>query len=120
MMGLTEEKKKINHCILSREENAMKTTYIPRPIETGGVELPEHLLALTEKIAENVHEVWARGRIAEGWTYGEKKDPEKKTTPCLVPYNRLPESEKEFDRNTALETLRLIVRLGYSITRKEE
>ena len=89
--------------------------YNPKPIDTGDVILPEELLALTEKIAENVHDVWAAGRIAEGWIYGEKKDAEKKLTPLLVPYSELPESEKEYDRNSALETLKLIVKLNYHI-----
>ena len=57
--------------------------YEPKPIDTSDVVLPAELLALTEKIAENVHEVWAAGRIAEGWTYGEKKDNDLKTTPLL-------------------------------------
>ena len=61
------------------------------------------------------YEVWAAGRIAEGWTYGEKKDNDLKTTPLLVPYDELAESEKEYDRNTALETLKLIVKMGYRI-----
>ena len=73
---------------------------------------------MTEKIAANVHDVWAVGRIAEGWTYGEEKNVELKTTPCLVPYDELPESEKDFDRNTAMETLRLIVKMGYKITKE--
>lgn len=94
--------------------------YEPKPIDTSDVILPEELLALTEKIAENVHEVWAAGRISEGWTYGSKKDAEKKTTPLLVPYDELPDSEKDYDRNTALETLKLIVRLGYQIERKAD
>ena len=89
--------------------------YQPRPLDTEGVELPEELLELTEKIAENVHEVWAAGRMAEGWTYGETTDIEGKKTPLLVPYEDLPESEKEYDRNTALGTLNLIVRMGYTI-----
>ncbi|MBR4445266.1 MAG: hypothetical protein IKS37_05175 [Solobacterium sp.] len=93
--------------------------YIPKPIDTSTVELPEELLQLTEKIAENVHEVWARGRMEEGWTYGEFKDQEKKTTPLLIPYDELPDSEKDYDRNTAMETLRLIVKMGYTI-RKED
>lgn len=92
--------------------------YNPIPVDTSDVVLPEELLALTEKIAENVHDVWAAGRIAEGWIYGSVKDPEKKTTPLLVAYDELPESEKEYDRNTALETLKLIVRLGYEIVKK--
>lgn len=91
--------------------------YQPQPIDTRDVALPEDLLALTERIAENVHDVWAAGRIAEGWTYGEKKDAERKTTPLLVPYGELPESEKAYDRNTAFETLKLIVKMGYRIVR---
>ncbi len=90
--------------------------YNLKPIDTKDIILPKELLALTEKIAENVHDVWAAGRIAEGWTYGNVKDTVNKKTPLLVPYNELPESEKEYDRNTALETLKLIVKLGYEIT----
>lgn len=92
--------------------------YDPKPMDTGGVALPEELLALTEQIAENVHDVWAAGRIAEGWTYGQTRDTEKKTTPLLVPYGELPESEKQYDRNTALETIRLILKMGYRIERE--
>lgn len=65
--------------------------YNPKPVDTSDISLSEELLALTERIAENVHDVWAAGRIAEGWTYGEKKDAEKKTTPLLIPYDELPE-----------------------------
>ena len=91
--------------------------YNPKPVDTSDISLPEELLALTEKIAENVHDVWAVGRIAEGWTYGEKKDAEKKTTPLLIPYDKLPESEKDYDRNTAFETLKLIIKMGYTISK---
>ena len=89
--------------------------YEPKPINTDHVELPPELLALTEKIAENVHENWSAGRIADGWVYGETRDDAKKTTPCLVPYSELTEEEKAFDRRTAMETLKLIVALGYKI-----
>ena len=91
--------------------------YTPKPIDTSMMELPNDLILLTEKIAENVHEVWAAGRIAEGWKYGTAKSSETKTTPLLVPYDDLPESEKEYDRNTATETLKLILKLGYSISK---
>ena len=74
------------------------STYDPKPIETSKIELSSDLLGLTEQIAESVHEVWSAGRIAEGWTYGEKRDDKLKQTPCLVPYSMLPESEKEYDR----------------------
>ena len=89
--------------------------YNPKPIDTSNIKLSADLLELTEQIAENVHEVWAVGRINEGWTYGPVRDDAKKQTPCLVPYSELSEGEKAYDRNTALETLKLIVALGYDI-----
>lgn len=92
--------------------------YKPNPINTSNIELPQELLELTEKIAENVHENWSAARIAEGWTYGESRDDKNKTTPCLIPYSELPENEKEYDRITALQTLKLIVALGYTIEKK--
>ena len=93
--------------------------YTPTPMDTSNVQLPEQLLELTEKIAENVHDNWALGRISQGWTYGENRDDVLKTHPCLVPYSDLTEEEKYFDRNTALETLKLIVALGYRIEKIE-
>ena len=92
--------------------------YKPNPIDTSKVELPRELVELTEKIAENVHENWSLGRMAEGWTYGDTRDDEKKTTPCLVPYSELSDQEKEYDRVTAIQTLKLIVALGYKIEKK--
>lgn len=92
--------------------------YMPKPMDTSDVILSEDMLALTEKIAENVHEVWAEGRMKEGWSYGAVRDDAKKETPCLVPYNDLPEMEKEYDRNTALETIKLIIKLGYDVKRR--
>ena len=89
--------------------------YIPKPIDTTSIHLSNDLLELTEKIAENVHEVWSQNRINDGWKYGEVRDDAKKETPCLIPYDELPESEKEYDRNTALETIKLIIKLGYEI-----
>ena len=89
--------------------------YNPEPIETKNVTLPEELLNLTELLAKNTHDVWAANRIEEGWIYGKEKSSEKKTTPCLVPYDELSESEKEYDRNTALETIKVILKMGYRI-----
>ena len=89
--------------------------YKPNPIDTADIVLPNELLELTERIAENTHDVWAVGRIKEGWTYGPVRDEERKKNPCLVPYDELPESEKEYDRNTSLETIKIILKMGYSI-----
>lgn len=89
--------------------------YMPKPVDTRDIRIPDELLSLREMIAENVHDVWAVGRMSEGWRYGEEKDTEKKTTPYLVPYDELEESVKEYDRNTAMETLKLIIKMGYRI-----
>lgn len=92
--------------------------YTPKPVDTENIVLSEDLLTLTEKIAENVHDLWAQNRISQGWKYGEKRDDELKTTPCLVPYSELSEEEKVYDRETAIGTLKLIVALGYNIEKK--
>lgn len=89
--------------------------YNPKPIDTSTIKLPQDLLDLGEQIAKNVHDVWAAGRIKDGWTYGPVRDDASKQHPCLVPYEELPEGEKEYDRNTAQETLRLIMKLGFKI-----
>lgn len=93
----------------------MKQTYTPAPLDTRDVELPKELDGLIEEMARNVHDVWAQGRIAEGWTYGEERDDKQKTHPCLVPYEALPDAEREYDRQTAVQTLKLILKLGFKI-----
>lgn len=81
------------------------------------MELPKDLDTLIEQLARNVHEVWAKNRMNEGWRYGEQRDDRLKTHPCLIPYEELPEEEKNYDRNTALETLRLITKLNFRISK---
>ena len=98
----------------------MKTNnYIPNPINTTAIELPKELMSLAEEMAKNVHEVWSAGRMADGWTYGEVRDDAHKKHPCLVPYEELPESEKEYDRNTSIETLKFIVAQGFEIKKHQ-
>lgn len=94
-----------------------KNNYIPQPVNTDDVALPEDLLNLSEQISKNVHEVWAKNRMEQGWTYGEQRDDEKRETPCLVPYEELSEEEKDYDRNTSQETLKLILKLGFKINK---
>ncbi|MHB0939028.1 MAG: RyR domain-containing protein [Armatimonadota bacterium] len=89
--------------------------YHPKPIDTAGIELSQDLLDLTELLAESTHDHWALQRLAEKWTYGPVRDDQAKTHPDLVPYGELPESEKEYDRRTAMETLKAIIALGYRI-----
>lgn len=96
-----------------------KLDYIPEPMDLSSVDLPESLIQLSERIAENVHEVWAKARMDEGWTYGEKRDDIHKKHPCLVSYDELPEEEKEYDRNTAMNTIKMVKKLGFRIEREE-
>ena len=93
----------------------MKHHYIPNPIDTSHVELPNELQSIVEEISHQIHEIWAQHRIENGWTYGEKRDDRLKQTPCLVPYENLSEEEKSFDRATALATIEYILSQGFEI-----
>ena len=95
----------------------MNKSYYPQPVDTSDIQLPEELNELIEKMARNVHDVWARSRMDQGWTFGEKRNDELKQHPCLIPYEDLPEIEKAYDRDTALNTLKLIVKSGYVISK---
>ena len=99
------------------KESMKQETYTPQPIDTTDVELPKELEMLVEQMSKNVHEVWSETRIQQGWTYGEQRNDELKTHPCLIPYEELPESEKEYDRNTSIGTLKLILKLGFKISK---
>lgn len=90
--------------------------YVPQPLDTSDVYLSKELLELVESMAKNVHEVWAQNRINQGWSYGKQRNDELKHHPCLIPYEELPEEEKKYDRDTSLETLKLILKLGFKIS----
>ena len=96
----------------------MKNDYLPQPMDTSDVRLPEELLPLIEQMAQNVHEVWAKNRMDQGWTYGAERNDVLKHHPCLIPYEELPEVEKAYDRDTAVSTLKLISKLGFKITKE--
>ena len=93
--------------------------YKPAPIDTSGVTLTKEIEELTEALAKNAHDNWARLRLADGWRYGPERNDARKEHQCLVAYEELPDSEKEYDRNAALETLKAMLALGYRITKTE-
>jgi class 3 adenylate cyclase len=95
-------------------------TYTPKPLDTSGIDLPGDILELSERLARNTHENWASQRLRDGWAYGPERNDARKEHPCLVPYEELTESEKQYDRNTALETLKVILLLGYRLARHDE
>ena len=92
--------------------------YDPQPINLEEINLTDELLELREAIAENAHDVWAKARMNEGWSYGTERDDDKKKHPDLVPYSALPDSEKEYDRIMALDSIRLVKKLGFDIVKK--
>jgi hypothetical protein len=94
-------------------------TYTPKPFDTSTVELPQTLGPLVELLAENAHDTWAQMRIAEGWRYGPCRDDVAQTHPDLVPYAELPDSEREYDRELAISTLKVVLGRGFKITSPE-
>lgn len=108
-----------NYLVTINKCNDMKE-YNPKPIDLSDVQLDDDLNELREAIAENAHDVWALERKAQGWSYGPQRNDDKKENPCMVPYSLLPESEKTFDREMAMNTLKLVKKLGYDLVRREE
>lgn len=98
--------------ILSDDE-----AYSPHPIDLSDVEISDDLIELQEAIAENAHEVWAMNRMKEGWRYGPERNDNQKLHPDLVAYSRLPESEKLYDREMAINTIKLVKKLGWDIVK---
>ena len=92
--------------------------YVPHPINVDDIPLDGDLEELQEAIAENAHDVWAKARIGEGWTYGSERNDAEKKHPDLIPYTALPDSEKEYDRIMAFNTIKLVKKLGYEIVKR--
>ncbi|HWZ96507.1 MAG TPA: RyR domain-containing protein [Candidatus Dormibacteraeota bacterium] len=92
-----------------------KKTYEPKPLDTSHIRQTRELQKLIEELARNTHDVWASQRISEGWTYGPKRDDVNKQHPDLVPYNKLTEKEKAYDRKTAEEVIKALLAMGYRI-----
>jgi hypothetical protein len=92
--------------------------YVPRPLKLDDIDIEPELLDLTEAIAENAHEVWAQGRKNQGWTYGPVRNDELKQHPDMVAYSDLTESEKQYDRDMAFNTIKLVKKLGYDLSRR--
>jgi hypothetical protein len=79
------------------------------------VSLAPDLSELTERLARNAHDLWARLRLDQGWRWGPARDDARMEHPSLVPYEALPESEKQADRDTAMGTVKAILALGYRV-----
>lgn len=107
-----------NYMVVIKRKDMQQKTYTPHPVDLGDIELTPQLEQLREAIAENAHEVWAAGRIKEGWTYGPERDDKLKKHPDLIPYSELPDGEKQYDRETAMNTIKLVIKLGYDLVKR--
>jgi hypothetical protein len=92
--------------------------YEPHPIDTSSTRVPHDLVPLIERLAENTHDIWATRRIAEGWSYGPRRDDDQKQHPCLVPYPDLPTGEADYDRAMVTGLIEAMLALGYRIVRE--
>jgi len=101
--------------LISKDTKEALMAYTPNPLNTDDVKLPQELSPLTERLAEQIHDLWAKQRIKDGWQYGVHRDDSRKFHPCLVPYDQLSDEEKEYDRVTALGTLKTVIKLGYRV-----
>ncbi|XP_032596734.1 ryanodine receptor isoform X11 [Drosophila grimshawi] len=92
------------------------TPFVPMPVDTSGVSLPSSVDQIKEKLAENIHEMWALNKIDAGWSWGEHRDDYQRIHPCLTQFEKLPAAEKRYDNQLAVQTLKTIISLGYYIT----
>ena len=108
------------HCSALKNAGKRNLGYLPKPADTDGVEVPEELVQLAEMVAINIHEVWSVGLIEKGWRYHPKRNNEALMHNCLVPYWELEEQDKKYDKETAFGSIRLVLALGYTMTRRED
>lgn len=107
-------------CEFKPDEIMAQEQYNPQPEDLEHVRLPKSLNRLIDALAKNVHEVWAKKRMDEGWKYGVERNDKLKIHPGLVNYEDLTEEEKDYDRNTALSTLKFITKMGYKISTEKK
>ena len=109
--------KKTRKRIVKNKDNETTMVYRPEPVDTSVLTAHDELMGLVEEMSRNVHEVWAKSRMDQGWTWGEQRDDKRKTHPDLVPYDELTEEEKDYDRDTSMQTIKLILKLGFKISK---
>ncbi|KAE9543520.1 hypothetical protein AGLY_002320 [Aphis glycines] len=107
----------LNKCVLTGpwyvEDD---TAFVPNPVDTSMVTLPSYIENIKDKLAENIHEMWAMNKIEAGWQYGDKRNDTRKYHPCLIQFDKLPPAEKRYDSQLAVQTLKTVIALGYHIS----
>jgi len=87
--------------------------YTPKPVLMEKSELSSEIQELIEKLAENAHDIWAEGKIRNGWEFGEELDKDTKKHPNLVPYSELSEQDKDYDREMVIGTISYLVKNNF-------
>ncbi|XP_030626784.1 ryanodine receptor 3 [Chanos chanos] len=98
--------------LLGTTEFLSQASFIPIPVDTSQIVLPPHLETVRDKLAENIHELWAMNKIELGWSYGKVRDDNKRQHPCLVDFSKLPETERNYNLQMSTETLKTLLALG--------
>ncbi|KAM9788016.1 ryanodine receptor 3-like isoform 3-T3 [Syngnathus typhle] len=93
----------------------MSSGYKPSPLDLSDMKLTPGQELLVDKLAENAHNVWAKDRIKQGWTYGIQQDLKSKRNPRLVPYALLDERTKKSNRDSLREAIRTLIGYGYNV-----
>ncbi|XP_051829609.1 ryanodine receptor 3 [Antechinus flavipes] len=93
----------------------MSNGYKPAPLDLSDVKLLPPQEIIVDKLAENAHNVWAKDRIKQGWTYGIQQDLKNKRNPRLVPYALLDERTKKSNRDSLREAVRTFIGYGYNV-----
>ncbi|XP_076834091.1 ryanodine receptor 3 isoform X1 [Brachyhypopomus gauderio] len=89
-----------------------QASFIPTPVDTSQVVMPLHLEKVRDRLAENIHELWAMNKIELGWSYGKMRDDNKRQHPCLVDFSKLPETERNYNLQMSTETLKTLLAVG--------
>lgn len=100
---------------LPNEPFMQSNGYKPAPLDLSAITLTPKLEELVDQLAENTHNLWAKERIQQGWTYGLNEDPDMFRSPHLVPYAKVDDAIKKANRDTASETVRTLLVYGYNL-----
>ncbi|XP_034049809.1 ryanodine receptor 2 isoform X2 [Thalassophryne amazonica] len=93
----------------------LSSGYKPAPLDLNHMKLTSTQEAMVDKLAENAHNVWARDRIRQGWTYGIQQDVKNRRNPRLVPYTLLDERTKKSNKDSLREAVRTLLGYGYNL-----
>ncbi|RXN04322.1 ryanodine receptor 1-like protein [Labeo rohita] len=115
-VGMGDEKAEENLKKIKLPKTYMQCNgYKPAPLDLNHVKLTPNQNTLVERLAENGHNVWARDRVRQGWTYSIIQDIVNKRNPRLVPYNLLDEKTKKTNRDSVCAAVRTLIGYGYNI-----